>query len=77
MDKRRRSGNFLHVVDILVDCDRHVLIKVTGRPVCHAAATPADENEEDNMFLKYLQDFICNRKEMLNVFIRHHCSKRC
>lgn len=67
--KGEESGNFLHVVDILVDCDKDTLLikaKPVG-PVCHTGSDTCwdEKNEENIMFLKYLQDFICTRyKEM-------------
>jgi phosphoribosyl-AMP cyclohydrolase / phosphoribosyl-ATP pyrophosphohydrolase len=67
--KGEESGNFLNVVDILADCDKDtLLIKVHPvGPVCHTGSDTCwgEDNKEDIMFLKYLQDFICRRyKEM-------------
>ncbi len=63
--KGEESGNFLHVVSVLPDCDQDtLLIKVRPEgPVCHTGAdTCWDEtNSEEIMFLKYLQDFIVKR----------------
>jgi phosphoribosyl-ATP pyrophosphohydrolase/phosphoribosyl-AMP cyclohydrolase len=65
--KGEESGNFLNVVSIKEDCDKDtLLIKVNPvGPVCHTGSdTCWDENNtEDIMFLKYLQDFICKRHE--------------
>ncbi len=65
--KGEESGNFLNVVKILNDCDNDtLLIKVKPEgPVCHTGADTcwSEKNEEDVMFLKYLQDFICRRYE--------------
>jgi len=47
--KGETSGNFLHVTDILIDCDRDtLLIKVNpAGPVCHTGAdTCFGENNE-------------------------------
>lgn len=67
--KGEESGNFLNVVDILADCDKDtLLIKVHPvGPVCHTGSDTCwgEDNKEDIMFIKYLQDFICRRyKEM-------------
>lgn len=65
--KGEESGNFLNVISIAEDCDKDtLLIKVnpTG-PVCHTGADTCwgEKNEEDILFLKYLQDFIDKRHE--------------
>lgn len=67
--KGEESGNFLNVVSIKEDCDKDtLLIKVIPvGPVCHTGTDTCwgEQNEEDIMFLKYLQDFIEKRhKEM-------------
>ncbi|NDW18085.1 bifunctional phosphoribosyl-AMP cyclohydrolase/phosphoribosyl-ATP diphosphatase HisIE [Dysgonomonas sp. 216] len=67
--KGEESGNFLNVVSIKVDCDRDtLLIKVNPvGPVCHTGADTCfeEENKEDILFFKYLQQFIEKRyKEM-------------
>jgi phosphoribosyl-ATP pyrophosphohydrolase/phosphoribosyl-AMP cyclohydrolase len=63
--KGEESGNFLFVVSISEDCDGDtLLVKVNpAGPVCHTGNDTCfnETNEEDIMFLKYLQDFICNR----------------
>ncbi len=63
--KGETSGNFLHVVSIKEDCDRDtLLIKVNpAGPVCHTGTDTCwgEENKEDIMFLKELQDFIDKR----------------
>lgn len=65
--KGEESGNFLYVFSIKEDCDKDtLLIKVNPvGPVCHTGSdTCFDEtNDEDIMFLKYLQDFIDKRKQ--------------
>ena len=66
--KGETSGNFLELVDILVDCDNDtLLVKVnpTG-PTCHKGTdTCWGEKNEVNplLFLTYLQDFINTRHE--------------
>ena len=65
--KGEESGNFLYVVSIKEDCDKDTLlinVNPVG-PVCHTGSdTCFDEtNDEDIMFLKYLQDFIDKRKQ--------------
>ncbi len=63
--KGETSGNFLNVVSIKEDCDRDtLLIKVNPvGPVCHTGTDTCwgEENKEDIMFLKELQDFIDKR----------------
>lgn len=63
--KGEESGNFLNVVSIKEDCDRDtLLIKVNPvGPVCHTGADTCfgEENKEDILFLKYLQQFIEKR----------------
>ena len=65
--KGEESGNFLYVVSIKEDCDKDtLLIKVNpGGPVCHKGSDTCfvETNDEDIMFLKYLQDFIDKRKQ--------------
>jgi len=65
--KGEESGNFLNVVSIVEDCDQDtLLIKVNPvGPVCHAGTDTCfnETNEEDIMFLKYLQDFIERRRQ--------------
>jgi len=67
--KGEESGNFLHVVEMLEDCDRDtLLVKVhPDGPVCHTGSdTCFDErNREDPGFLFRLQDLIHQRKEEL------------
>ena len=63
--KGEESGNFLNVVKILNDCDNDTLlikVKPEGH-VCHTGTDTCwgEKNEEDIMFLKYLQDFIEKR----------------
>lgn len=65
--KGEESGNFLNVISIANDCDNDtLLIKVNPvGPVCHTGSDTCwnEKNEEnDVMFLKYLQDFIDKRK---------------
>ncbi len=65
--KGEESGNFLHIVSIAEDCDNDtLLIKVNPvGPVCHTGADTCffENNVEDIMFLKFLQDFIDKRKQ--------------
>lgn len=65
--KGEESGNFLEVVSINADCDNDtILIKVNPLgPVCHTGSDTCfnEKNEEDVLFLKYLQDFIVRRRQ--------------
>lgn len=65
--KGEESGNFLNLVSYAIDCDNDtLLVKVNPvGPVCHLGTDTcwAEENTEDIMFLKYLQDFIDKRHE--------------
>lgn len=65
--KGEESGNFLHVVSMTEDCDKDTLlikVKPVG-PVCHTGEDTCfgEKNEEDILFLKYLQDFIVRRRQ--------------
>ena len=67
--KGETSGNFLHVRQILNDCDNDtLLIKAhPDGPVCHTGKDTCwgEDNSADLSFLTYLQDFIDRRyKEM-------------
>jgi len=61
------SGNFLNVVSITDDCDHDtLLIKVNPvGPVCHTGSDTCfqEKNEDNILFLKYLQDFIVRRQQ--------------
>lgn len=65
--KGETSGNFLHVVSIKVDCDQDtLLIQVhPDGPVCHTGTDTCwgEENKQDILFLKDLQDFIDKRHQ--------------
>lgn len=65
--KGETSGNTLQVVSVMVDCDNDtILIKANpAGPVCHTGADTCfgEKNIEDIMFLKYLQDFIEQRRQ--------------
>ena len=65
--KGEKSGNFLNVVSITEDCDNDtLLIKVHPEgPVCHTGSDTCfqEKNQEDILFLKYLQDFIARRRQ--------------
>ena len=65
--KGEESGNFLEVVSIQEDCDQDtLLIKVNPLgPVCHTGTDTCfnESNQENIMFLKYLQDFIIRRRQ--------------
>lgn len=65
--KGETSGNTLKVVSMMADCDNDtILIKaIPAGPVCHTGADTCfgEKNIEDIMFLKYLQDFIEQRRQ--------------
>ncbi len=66
--KGETSGNFLHVVEILNDCDQDtLLIKVhPDGPTCHTGADTCwnEKNEQNPLtFLSELSDFIEKRHE--------------
>ena len=64
--KGEQSGNFLYVKSIRQDCDHDILLikaEPCG-PVCHTGADTCfgEKNEDDFLFIQYLQDFIEKRK---------------
>jgi phosphoribosyl-ATP pyrophosphohydrolase/phosphoribosyl-AMP cyclohydrolase len=65
--KGEESGNFLNVVSITADCDcDSLLIKVHPvGSVCHTGNDTCfqEKNEEDLLFLKYLQDLVERRRQ--------------
>ncbi|WP_448518354.1 bifunctional phosphoribosyl-AMP cyclohydrolase/phosphoribosyl-ATP diphosphatase HisIE [Rhodoflexus sp.] len=65
--KGETSGNFLHVVDMILDCDRDtLLIKARPQgPTCHTGAdTCFDESNKSNvLFIEHLKHIIRNRKD--------------
>lgn len=63
--KGETSGHFLHVVNILSDCDNDTLL-IKANPVgpaCHTGAETCfgESNKDGFFFLQYLQDFITRR----------------
>ncbi len=65
--KGETSGNYLNVVDILLDCDNDTLLIKANPcgPVCHTGSDTCwdEKNENPIMFLTELQRFIEKRKE--------------
>lgn len=65
--KGETSGHFLHVTDVLVDCDRDtVLVKARPQgPTCHTGAdTCFDESNTSNvLFIEHLKQVIKSRKD--------------
>ena len=64
--KGETSNNFLHVIDILVDCDADTLLikaKPDG-PTCHTGADTCfnEINEEKVLFINHLRSVIKDRK---------------
>lgn len=62
--KGESSGNFLKVVDILIDCDEDtILIKVNPLgPVCHKGDDTCFQEKNQPNFLHYLEQIIQKRK---------------
>ena len=64
--KGETSGNTLSVVSITPDCDNDTLLvkAIPAGPVCHKGTDTCfgEKNEEDLLFLKYLQNFIERRR---------------
>ena len=64
--KGETSGNTLSVVSITPDCDNDTLLvkAIPACPVCHKGTDTCfgETNEEDILFLKYLQNFIERRR---------------
>ena len=69
--KGETSGNTLQVVTIAADCDNDTLLikAIPAGPVCHTGADTCfgEKNVEDIMFLKYLQNFIDQRRQEMLV----------
>ena len=67
--KGEESGNFLHVKEILEDCDNDtLLIRVRPEgPVCHTGSDTCfnQENRSGLAFISQLQELIHKRKEEL------------
>jgi len=67
--KGEESGNFLHVKEILEDCDNDtLLIRVRPEgPVCHTGSDTCfnQENRSGLVFISQLQELIHKRKEEL------------
>ena len=67
--KGETSGNYLNVVDILLDCDQDTLLIKADPcgPVCHTGSDTCwnEKNENPIMFLTELQRFIEKRHEEL------------
>ncbi len=64
--KGEESGNFLHVKEILVDCDKDSLLvkAIPAGPTCHTGSdTCWDEVNREGDFLHYLQRYLQKRKE--------------
>jgi phosphoribosyl-ATP pyrophosphohydrolase/phosphoribosyl-AMP cyclohydrolase len=66
--KGETSGNFLHLVDIMVDCDNDTLLVKANPdgPTCHTGTDTCwgEENEGNPLlFLSELQTFINKRKQ--------------
>lgn len=64
--KGEESGNFLHLIDIKLDCDNDtLLIHVNPEgPVCHKGTDTCwqEENKQDYGFISELEQIIENRK---------------
>ena len=64
--KGEESGNYLHVKQIMLDCDNDTLLikAAPNGPVCHTGADTCwnEVNQQDD-FLNYLEDIIKKRRE--------------
>ena len=62
--KGETSNNFLHIVDVLVDCDEDtILIKANpAGPVCHTGTDTCFDETNRPDFLRYLEQIIQQRK---------------
>jgi phosphoribosyl-ATP pyrophosphohydrolase/phosphoribosyl-AMP cyclohydrolase len=62
--KGEESGNYLHVIDILADCDNDaILVKaVPTGPVCHTGADTCWNEKNEADFLTHLEEVIKERK---------------
>lgn len=68
--KGEESGNFLHLAEVKLDCDRDTLlisVKPEG-PTCHQGTDTcwAENNEQTYGFLSTLEEVIADRKNNLN-----------
>lgn len=63
--KGETSGNFLHVVDIYLDCDADTLLikAVPDGPTCHRGTTSCFDTPEDEGFVRELASVIKSRHE--------------
>ena len=63
--KGETSGNFLEVKEMYADCDNDtILVKaVPSGPVCHTGATSCFRTDDDEGFIRELQEVIRKRKE--------------
>lgn len=65
--KGEESGNFLHLVDINVDCDYDTLLVLANPvgPTCHKGTDTCwgEENNQSYGFLSQLEEIIASRKE--------------
>ena len=68
--KGETSGNFLHVTQVLIDCDADtILIKANPQgPTCHTGADTCfnESNEGQASFLNHLKNVIRDRKQNPN-----------
>lgn len=63
--KGETSGHFLHVKEILADCDRDtILVKaIPAGPVCHTGADTCFDESNESSFLFHLEEIIADRKK--------------
>jgi|SRR5690625_294916 len=68
--KGEESGNFLHLIDIKLDCDKDtLLIQVNPEgPVCHKGSDTCwqEKNEQNYGFISELEQIIEHRKNQLD-----------
>lgn len=64
--KGETSGNFLHLQNIMIDCDQDTLLvtAIPQGPACHTGAdTCFNESNESNDFITYLETVIREREK--------------
>lgn len=65
--KGETSHNYLHVVDMYMDCDADTLLikAIPDGPTCHRGTTSCFDTPEDEGFIRTLQEVIRKRHEQM------------